>query len=241
MSNHRNGLVTPVHVKTRPGWIGPAEGSCYYLLTRSGLFIGRNHPHARSLVPAPSWPAELESQEPLLDLRLPRVPADVVARITGFFRVAASRHGAEAIVLLAMDGRGSLRTIVPQQVAIVGRGYNERPYPISLRYAIPDLGGRMQIVGDIHSHAQEAAYASSLDVDDERYRPGLHIVAGRMNLEQPEWHAEYVVDGARFALRPGEVLELDAHATRGAAFSPRWLGRLQVEEQSRWSGSARWR
>ncbi len=241
MRNGRNRLVTPVHLKTCPGWTGPADRPCYYLLTRSGLFIGRNHAHARSLVPAPSWPAELETQEPLLDLRLPRVPADLVARMIGFFRVAASRYGAEAIVLLAMDGRGALRPIVPHQTAIVGRLHGERPYPIALRYAIPDLGNRLQIVGDIHSHAQEAAYASSLDVDDERYRPGLHIVAGRMHLEQPQWHAEYVVDGARFALRPGDVLDLDARATRGSAFSPRWLGRLQVEEQSRWAGRTQWR
>jgi proteasome lid subunit RPN8/RPN11 len=240
MSSRSNRLVTPIYPKSRPGWTGPAA-PCFYLLTSSGLFIGRDTPHARSLVPAPAWPAELEPQESQLELRLPRVPADLVARMTTFFRAAAARGGAEAIVLLALDGRERLRPIVPRQVATVGRTHGGRGYPIGLRYQVPAaVNGRLTIVGDVHSHANEPAFASTTDVDDERYRPGLHLVAGRLHLDRPQWHAEYVVDGARFALAPQDVMDLDGGGAPAAGFSPRWMSRLDVRDETRWAGRATW-
>ena len=52
-------LLTNIYLKTRGDEPPPADESCYYLLTGSGLFIGRNPPHIRSLVPSLNWPGQL--------------------------------------------------------------------------------------------------------------------------------------------------------------------------------------
>ena len=98
-----------------------------------------------------------------------------------------------------------------------------------MRYDAPYFdAGRHVIVGDIHSHAHEPAYASSIDVADETFRTGLHVVAGRVDRD-PDWHVEYVVDGTRFSVDPGLVLDLEGCARASWRFPRRWLRRIAIE------------
>ena len=227
MTDARRRLHTSIYLKTDADGVVPVDEECYYLLSRSGLFIGRNQALMRSLVPAPGWPRELQPQERSLQLTYPKVPADLLADIVGFFWSVACRHGAEAAVLLGYDGT-KITPIVPDQIGTIGRGYSERPYPIGLHYHIPvDLNG-LRIIGDFHSHAFEAAYASSIDMQDERHRPGLHVVAGRLDRDPPDWHVEYVVDGARFPIAAEDVLDLDAYGGRTVPTDTAWLDRVEV-------------
>ncbi len=227
MTDASRRLLTPVYVKTDAEGDVPRDKECFYLLSRSGLFIGRNQPLMRSLVPALSWPRELEPQEPFLQLTYPKVPADILADIIGFFWSIADRHGAEAAVLLGYDG-AMIVPIVPEQTGTIGWGYGGKPYPIGLHYDIPlELNG-LRIIGDIHSHVFEAAYASSVDMQDERHRPGLHIVAGRLDRDPPAWHVEYVVDGARFPIAPEAVLDLNAYEGRVVPTDTTWTDRVEV-------------
>ncbi len=220
-------LLTSIYLKTDADGVVPADEECFYLLSRDGLFIGRNQPLMRSLVPAPNWPRELHPQERYLQLTYPKVPAGLLADIVGFFWSVASRYGAEAAVLLGYDGT-TITPIVPEQTGTIGWGYSGRPYPIGLHYQIPlELNG-LRIIGDFHSHAFEAAYASSIDVHDERHRPGLHVVAGRLDRDPPDWHVEYVVDGTRFAIDPEKVLDLDGYQQRTVPTDPAWMERVKV-------------
>ena len=229
-ARHRNRLLTSIYLKTGDGESAPADESCYYLLTSSGLFIGRNQPFMRSLVPSRNWPGELEPQKASLTLRYPKVPADLLGRIVGFFWTVAQRHGAEAAVLLAFnEATGQITPIVPDQTGTIGCGWHGEPYPIGLHYEIPiQLDDGLRIIGDIHSHAFEPAYASSIDVHDEVYRPGLHVVAGRLDRDPPEWHVEYVVDGTRFPFAAESVLDLEGYTGRTVPAEPDWLDRLEV-------------
>lgn len=224
------GLHTSIYFKTRPG-APPEDEECYYLVTRSGLFIGRNTPLLRSLVPSRSWPSELQDQDPFLFLSYPKVPADLLARITGFFWVMAQRHGAEAVVLLGLDeATGRIEALVPPQLSTVGLTYHGDPYPIRLRYNVPHLHGRgLKLIGDIHSHVFEPAYASSIDISDERHRPGLHLVAGRVDRDPPQWHGEMVVDGARFHVAPEQVLDLESYDRRCETVDDSWLESVRVK------------
>ncbi len=227
MSGSKRPLLTSIYLKTDPDGVVPADEECFYLLSRDGLFIGRNQPLMRSLVPAPNWPRELQPQERYLQLTYPQVPAALLADIVGFFRTVACRYGAEAAVLLGYDGT-TITPIVPEQIGTIGRGYRGRPYPIGLHYQIPiELNG-LRIIGDFHSHAFEAAYASSIDMEDERHRPGLHVVAGRLDRDPPDWHIEYVVDGTRFAIDPETVLDLDGYNGRTVPTDPTWMDRVKV-------------
>lgn len=231
MSDHdRRRPFTSIYLKTHAETSIPQDEECYYLLTGSGLFIGRNTPLLQSLAPAPRWPRELASQKPFLKLSCPRIPAQLVQRIVGFFWLVARRHGAEAAVLLALDeSAGRIVPIVPRQVSTVGTTYNGYLYPVRVRYDTPSLSrSRLKIIGDVHSHVYEAAYASSVDVSDETYRPGLHLVAGRVDLDPPQWHAEYVVDGTRFPVALNSVMETEAYAGRSTDVPQRWLRRVRV-------------
>jgi hypothetical protein len=234
-------LDTPIYHKTDPG-DGPRDGEpCYFVLARSGLFIGRNTEFFQSLVPARRWPAGLCDQQPFLKLRLPRVPADLLAQVTAFFRRVALEHGAEAMTLLVLDrATGRIHPFVPPQVGTIGHSWNGSVYPIGLHYESPYLDAqRHLVVGDIHSHAREPAYASGTDVADERFRTGLHVIAGRVDRATPDWHAQYVVDGTRFTLAPETVLDLEGMQQHRAAFPTRWLRRLRVEEPWR-SSVGKW-
>ena len=116
-------LVTSIYYKTG-SHVQPDDEACYYLLTRDGLFIGRNNSCFRSLVPAPAGPGELETQQPFVRLNYPKVPADLLGKIVGFFWTAACRYGAEAIVLLGLDRRReTIVPIVPHQLGTVGRSF----------------------------------------------------------------------------------------------------------------------
>ncbi|MHC5007781.1 MAG: hypothetical protein ACYTGF_10540, partial [Planctomycetota bacterium] len=97
---------------------------------------------------------------------------------------------------------------------------------------------RLRIIGDVHSHVYEAAYASSVDVSDETYRPGLHLVAGRVDLDPPQWHAEYVVDGTRFPMAPDRVMETEKYSGRSTDVPQRWLRRVRVNTVGRYGNSA---
>lgn len=224
-----HGPITSIYHKTGPDMPVPADEECYYLLTRDGLFLGRNRESFRSLVPAPQWPRELDGQRPYLRLKYPKVPARLLARIVGFFWTIARRRGAEAIVLLAYDGKTrGITPIVPPQVGTIGWSANGEAYPIGLRYQIPPTGG-LTLIGDIHSHAFEPAYASATDIRDVQHWPGLHVVAGRLDRDPPQWYVEFVVDGTRFELPAGSALDLEGYQGRRTDFDKAWTGRVRVE------------
>lgn len=119
MTQSTRRLLTSIYLKTDDTANVPADEECYYLLSRSGLFIGRNQGLMRSLVPAPDWPRELRPQDPFLQLTYPKVPAGLLADIVGFFRAVACRFGAEAAVLLGYDG-SKITPIVPDQIGTIG-------------------------------------------------------------------------------------------------------------------------
>jgi proteasome lid subunit RPN8/RPN11 len=234
-------------MKTHEGAAAPDDEEFYYLIAQTGLYVGRNTPLLRSLVPARQWPRELVAQQPFLKLRCPRITAELIERIVGFFWIIARRHGAEAAVLLALDEQQRrIVPIVPRQVSTVGRTYFGHRYPIRLQYDTPPLTrSRLKIIGDVHSHVFDAAYASSVDVSDEVHRPGLHLVAGRVNLDPPDWHAEYVVDGTRFTVEPHAVMETERYGSRTTDVPARWFRRVRIDvagrhgDGSRENGAAR--
>jgi len=220
-------LGIPLYVKAESDMDWPREGS-FYLLTGSGLFLCRNHPFFRSCVPARRWPADLAQQHRSLTLRFPPIPREQVARIVGFFARVAELHGSEAAVLLAWDTDAErMVTLVPDQTASVSKGWTGHRYPIDVRYEVPlDLPTNLTIIGDVHSHVDGAAYASSTDMSDETHRAGLHVVVGRIQREPPEFHCEMVVDGSRFEVDPAVVIE--AYEGRDDDVPDEWLARVEV-------------
>ncbi|MGB6045627.1 MAG: hypothetical protein WBF93_20905 [Pirellulales bacterium] len=219
-------LITPIFVKESDDMPWP-EHRVFYLLTGDNIYICRNDRYFRSCVPARLWPTELARHVASLVPKYPLIPQEMIERICGFFGHMSDLHGAEAIVLLAWDnGHQQVRTIVPEQVAAVSQGSWGTPHPIGVKYKFPhDLPRDWDVFCDIHSHCEMAAYASHTDVEDEDTLNGLHIVVGRLHQEPPEFHAEAVVDGTRFAIAPPKVI---AGYQERSSFPSEWLEQATV-------------
>ena len=208
----------------------------FYLLSKDGLFLCRNHPFFSSCVPSDRWPGELAGQRPFIKFDYPRLPRRLIERVVGFFDVIGERYDSEAAVLLVWnrDSARKSRWSCLNKPERSGPPITADRYPLDLYYEIPPLPPHQMLIGDIHSHVDGPAYASGTDKADEAYRPGLHIVVGRIREEPPEFHCAVTADGVRFPVKdPGLVME-DYHRRRCGEVPEEWIARVKVEESSGW-------
>jgi hypothetical protein len=222
-------LLTPVLLKTTEEMPWPEEQSVFHLVTADGLYLCRNHEFFVSSVPTNQFPTELAGHEAFLRLRYPRLPQIMFERIVGFFSVIGESFGAEAAVLLAWNApQRRIEIVVPEQRSLVSSGWGGKCYPLSVEYDMPPLPAGWRWIGDMHSHADEAAYSSYMDEKDERHRPGLHIVVGRISQEPPEFHAEVIVDGVRFRVRELAPVVERYERRRVSEVPSEWLEKVGV-------------
>jgi proteasome lid subunit RPN8/RPN11 len=228
MKHPDENLPVPLYVKTDDAMPLPTDESCYYVVTRDGLFIGRNTKFFSSVVPAPAFPGWLGEQRSFCRVRYPILSQRQYELIVGFFWRIAELHQSEACVLLAWDER-RYHLIVPRQVATVRRSsYDGKRSAIGVEYYLDNaLPNNWTVIGDVHSHVDGSAYASGVDTDDERHRAGLHIVVGCISRDPPDVHVEAVVDGCRFRMDPSRVIE--GYRRRRTNVPQRWLDQVKVE------------
>jgi proteasome lid subunit RPN8/RPN11 len=227
-------MLTPIYLKTEENMPWPGD-KVFYLLSRDGLFLCRNHPFFASSARADRWPAELAGHRPHLKSGYPRLPQAMVERVVGFFDLVAERYDSEAAVLLAWNReRKEIELLVPEQTGSVATSRYGGRYAMDLFYELPPLPPHLMLIGDIHSHVYGPAYASGTDKADEAYRPGLHMVVGRLQNEPPEFYCAVTADGARFRV-DDLALVMEGYQQRRADLPPEWLGRVGVEE---WNGSS---
>lgn len=221
-------IVSPIYVKTDPSAPFPADPFSY-VLGSNGLFVCRNNQFMTSSVPAPNWPCELAPQRTFLKVRYPKVPRRLLEVVVGFFAVVYKVHRAEAAALLLWDQlKQRVRVLVPDQTSTVSRGWSGKTYPVGVHYEVPAaLPAGCILIGDLHSHCDDPAYASYTDKCDETFRSGLHIVVGRIKDEPPEFHIEAVVDGTRFSV--AEDLVLEGYRRRRMGTPPEWMDRVEIE------------
>lgn len=229
-------LLTPIVVKqgTETPWL---EGKrFFYMLTRDGLFICRQHEFFRSCVKAKAGPSELGEQAPLYEPRFPLIPRSIIEQAVGFFTRVADLHGSEAAALLVWDQEEErVRLVVPHQTATMGGQLNGYSYPIGVHYDPPtDLPESWVVMGDIHCHVNYSAYASHTDKEDELHSAGLHIVVGYINEEPPDFHVEAVVDGERFTLALDDIAE--GYVERNMKAPDEWLDQIEIE-YTKWFSS----
>ena len=231
MNDAETQLLTPIYLKTDQAREPSDDTPICYVLTGDGLFVRRNHPFFTSCVVARDWPSELLPQKPYLNLRCPKLPQAAMQRIVGFFSRIARLYGSEAAVLLYWDRRRELVCFeVPDQRATVSEGWNGHRYPTDVRYETPQVGADLSLFGSVHSHVDGLAYSSSVDRKDESHLTGLHIVVGRISREPPDIHCEYVVDGVRFQVDTGAVIE--GYQRRNADVPNEWIKRVKVDLRS---------
>jgi hypothetical protein len=232
MNNSKHQPLTPIYLKIDEAMEWPRDRT-FYLLSRQGLFLCRNHQFFSSCVPADRWPSELAGQEPFLQFDYPRLPQRLVEQVVGFFDIIGERYASEAAVLLTWNRESrEMELLVPEQTGTVSSSYYGKPYPMDLRYEVPPLPPHLLVIGDIHSHVDGAAYASWTDKADEAYRPGLHLVVGRILDEPPEFYCAVVADGTRFRVKDLGLVMEGYHQRRREEVPPEWIARVSVEDWS---------
>jgi len=206
-------LFTPIYVKTRDNQKLPKE-KAYFLLTQSGLFICREDELFSSCVPARNAPQELSKQVPFLKVNCPKIPQRLMEKSVGFLSDIAEKYNAEsAILLFYNDSESKMKIVIPEQKCRVYRDPQGGLFPLNINYKIHDvlkeegLDHSWRLIGDIHSHVDGNAFASDTDIEDENYRPGIHIVVGKIHNEPPDFHVEMTIDGFRFILEQDEIIE----------------------------------
>jgi hypothetical protein len=226
-------LFTPLYLKLSDAMPWPEEEKAFYLLTSDGLFLCRNTTFFRSCVPVTECPSELAGHQPFLKLNYPRSPRRLMEQVIGFFDIIGERYASEAAVLIAWNQTSNaVEVIVPDQVGIVGTSYYGNPYPLELEYEVPPLPPHLVLLGDIHSHVDGLAYASYMDKSDETYRPGLHLVVGRILDEPPQFHCEAIADGVRFEVRDLSMILEGYHQRRVNEVPGEWLNKLTIKPWS---------
>src|SRR5881394_2125121 len=186
-------ITTPVYLKTEKSMEWPKD-KMFYILSRDGLFLCRNHEWFRSCVPAKPGPGELESQEKFASVNYPTIPRALIEKAVGFFRRIEKDHGWEAALIIVWNRHNQeLELICPEQKNGFG----------SVSYDIPKLPQHLALIGDIHSHPDFSPTPSTIDEGDELQRPGLHIIAGYITgkwEKQLQFYCAAVVDGERFEI-----------------------------------------
>jgi proteasome lid subunit RPN8/RPN11 len=186
-----------------------------FLVARDGLYLRK-----RSLLGLSQTRVEHVAHLPVVrefvDYALPKVPADLMARVVGFFRAVYREHKTEALVLLLWRDEAFDLAVPAQSVTGVS---------VSFDHAESDIPAGSRVVGTIHSHAGFAAFASGVDEDDEADLDGLHIVIGNVDRPKLSYAAAIVVDGVRFESRAGSLLE---RPRRMVEPSSEWMAKVTV-------------
>jgi PRTRC genetic system protein A len=206
-------VETPIYLKEDANMEWP-EDPVFYMITSDGMMKCRNNPFFRSCVKAQGAPSELEPQKPFMKLRYPKLPKVLLEQVVGFFSAIQKKFDSEAYVCMLWNkDTKEYELFCPEQEISGGH----------VTYELPQLPPHLMVVGDIHSHVNMSAFASGTDTDDEEFRPGVHIVVGKIKSEPPEFHIEAVVDGTRFGVE--ETLILEGYEQR-TDFPAEWMDKM---------------
>lgn len=224
----------PVYLKTDADQPRPTDTE-YYLMTRDGMYLCRNHPFFETDAPTRRPVRALAGHEPTCTVRYPKLGVAALEFIVGFFGKVYELHGSESIVLLLWNmERQRYKLLVPEQEASVWESYSGSRSALDVRYTVPPLPRRHLLLGSIHSHADMGAYSSSTDCADERYQDGVHAIVGHVHREPPTFHVELAVDGYRFPLEFDDIFQ--GYRKRRRMIPDEWLKKVKVEvDRPKWS------
>jgi hypothetical protein len=202
-------MPPPIVMKV-PGQALPTlqTGEFRYVVAREGIYRERATSLFTASTRVESPLPELEPHTERCVLHCRAIPSRVVAEMVGFFKYAYDLHEGEgALVLLYHPGRDEFAWHCPEQTVQLyrwrGRAYADDS--IEFEYPLEVPPGWVQF-GDAHSHVG-SPHPSHIDRADEKYRDGLHVIAGNIASRRPSYYAEFRIDDQRFSMVPELLFE----------------------------------
>jgi len=231
----------PIYMKTSEDMPRPKDPE-YYMMTASGLFLGRNHQFFSSDVPAKRAPRSLARQKSFCEVRYPKLGVAALEYIVGFFDRVFQKHGSESIVLLFWNQQKQRYKLwVPLQEATVWESYSGIRSAMDVTYEVPiPMPRNHLLVADIHCHCDFGAYTSYTDERDEQYRDGVHAVVGHIARDPPQFHLDIAIDGTRFRMDCDQLFK--GYHRRRRDVPQKWLDQVKVKvnrpKRYAWSDSS---
>ena len=178
----------PVYVAEKGASL-PKEGT-YYVVTRDKFYLHKDTGIVKALVEVDEIKM-LGELSPYVELRLPKLPPDIIYKAWKFFNLVFDKYHSESAVVIHYNPENQTYYLhCPDQVVSHG----------SVNYDLDDRFENYQLVGTIHSHCDFSAFHSGIDVDDEVDQDGVHITLGHVNTKQFSASGCLVVNGTRFEL-----------------------------------------
>ena len=194
-----------------------ADGATFpaFLVARDGVYLRKQTLLGESQTKVERI-AHLPSEDEYVEYALPKVPADLMGRVVGFFRAVYRLQRTEALVLLLWEDAAFTVHVPAQRVS-----------GSSVKFTLSEdqLPAGSRLVGTIHSHGAFGAFASSIDEADEADLDGLHLVVGDLGRRRPSYSAAIAIDGHRFEAGLKLVLE---RPRRLVEPPDDWLGRVKL-------------
>lgn len=207
------------------------EGGARCVVASNGIFLERRTGMFATCSRVSRLPVDLASHAEACVLHAAPIPAAHAGAMLGFFRAAFELHGGEAALILLYDpARRHYRWHCPAQtVELREDRWGSWRASLEVEFEEPlELPPGCIIFGDAHSHADHSAYASLTDQLEERYRDGIHIVAGRLHRPRPDLHVDFLMDGRRFPFAPEEVFA-PGRLVPYRRVPQAWLERIRIE------------
>lgn len=206
------------------------EGQMRYVVAQNGIFLERRTTLYSTSSSVGESIAGLVPHERRCSLSTPKVSEEMARQLLSFFRWCYELHGGEAALLLLYDTqRRELQWYCPEQrVEVEETWWGGTRSIYEIQYEGPEeLPANTIVLADAHSHGHLSAYPSAVDVEDERYKDGLHIVVGYVNREDVDVYVDFVMDGNRFTVEPDFVLSAVGDAWK-EDFPKAWKDRVEV-------------
>ena len=146
----------------------------------------------------------IDIEEGIHEVKLPKIPSNVIEEIYKFFKYAYDKFSGESIVLLWYNFKTDKWSIeVPEQTVSSATADYERDPNDEI-----DLRARgFTFAGTMHSHGNMTAFHSGTDDSDEFNFDGLHITMGRVDTT-PEFACRFTMKDLEVKQEPEEVMDV---------------------------------
>jgi PRTRC genetic system protein A len=184
-------------------WIGQEgfslekiQAAFAYILDATGWKLYKRNGVSTAVISVDSV-AGLATLRQEINLTAPRIPLDLIRRVTAWFKAVYTKYRSEAVgYLFYQPQTGEWQFVPPTQTATGASASYE---------AAPKIEG-WQVVGTIHSHGSMSAFHSGTDDADEKNFDGVHITVGRCD-SVPEYSCSLVVQGKREVVDPSVLID----------------------------------
>lgn len=215
----------------KDGHTDEPDSPIYYEVAANGIFEVRETEMFRSVTRVSHDVPGLQAGKEDLVVTAPRLPAALMEDVVAFFgAVYRSCKGEGIVVLFYNTHEQRYHVEVPEQTIPVYKPFG-RPWTtyLEVRYDRVDRPDGFVRCGTIHSHADQAAYASHTDCTDEKHQDGLHAVVGDLHRADLSLTAAFTAAGHRFPMTTYDLIEPFDMDSAGRDTRQEWLERVLLE------------